>query len=207
MTVSRGPLLRVEGQPLSIRCDVSEYEGPREQDFEWTVTRGTETITVISTFDDRFTDRSLQDRIRSGDISVSRLEDNAVELRIQEARVRDSATYRCSTPSTDSVISGNYDADVQLQGQYVLFYMVERCLLQYKCIMNVHKIRFNMRYCSIVSQVTESTFIQRLDHKQCIFQGVYIVFNSKWKTFYALQLLIYMTVRIGYENDIIVVYV
>lgn len=115
VTVSRGPLLRVEGQPLSIRCDVSEYEGPREQDFEWTVTRGTETITVISTFDDRFTDRSLQDRIRSGDISVSRLEDNAVELRIQEPRVRDSATYRCSTPSTDSVISGNYDADVQLQ--------------------------------------------------------------------------------------------
>ncbi len=198
MTVSRGPLLRVEGQPLSIRCDVSEYEGLREQDFEWTVTRGTETITVISTFDDRFTDRSLQDRIRSGDISVSRLADNAVELRIQEPRVRDSATYRCSTPSTDSVISGNYDADVQLQGQYVLFYMVESRLLQCIAIhlMNVHNIRFNMRYCSIVSQVTESTF----DTKT-------IIFNSKWKTFYALQLLICMTVRIGFENDIIVVYV
>ncbi|XP_016099254.1 prostaglandin F2 receptor negative regulator-like [Sinocyclocheilus grahami] len=115
VTVSGGPLLRVEGQPLSIRCDVSEYEGPREQDFEWTVTRGTETIKVISTFDDRFTDRSLQDRIRSDDISVSRLADNAIELRIQEARVSDSAIYRCSTPSTDSFISGNYEADVQLQ--------------------------------------------------------------------------------------------
>uniref|UniRef100_A0A671T3R4 Prostaglandin F2 receptor negative regulator-like n=1 Tax=Sinocyclocheilus anshuiensis TaxID=1608454 RepID=A0A671T3R4_9TELE len=115
VTVSGGPLLRVEGQPLSIRCDVSEYEGPREQDFEWTITRGTETIKVISTFDDRFTDRSLQDRIRSDDISVSRLADNAVELRIQEARVSDSAIYRCSTPSTDSFISGNYEADVQLQ--------------------------------------------------------------------------------------------
>uniref|UniRef100_A0A8C1Y6N9 Si:ch211-132g1.7 n=1 Tax=Cyprinus carpio TaxID=7962 RepID=A0A8C1Y6N9_CYPCA len=115
VTVSGGPLLRVEGQPLSIRCDVSEYEGPREQDFEWTVTRGTETIKVISTFDDRFTDRSLQDRIQSDDISVSRLADNAVELRIQEARVSDSAIYRCSTPSTDSVISGNYEADVLLQ--------------------------------------------------------------------------------------------
>ncbi|KAF4119118.1 hypothetical protein G5714_001169 [Onychostoma macrolepis] len=115
VTVSRGPLLRVEGQPLSIRCDVSEYEGPKEQDFEWTVTRGTETIKVISTFDDRFTDRSLQDRIQSGDISLSRLADNTVELRIQEARVSDSATYHCSTPSTDSVISGNYNADVQLQ--------------------------------------------------------------------------------------------
>uniref|UniRef100_A0A8C1ZQ26 Si:ch211-132g1.7 n=1 Tax=Cyprinus carpio TaxID=7962 RepID=A0A8C1ZQ26_CYPCA len=117
VTVSRGPLLRVEGQPLSIRCDVSEYEGPREQDFDWTVTRGTESIKVISTLDSGtgFTDRSLQDRIQSGDISVSRLADNAVELRIQEARVSDSATYHCSTPSTDSFISGNYKADVQLQ--------------------------------------------------------------------------------------------
>ncbi|XP_073699446.1 prostaglandin F2 receptor negative regulator [Garra rufa] len=115
VTVSTGPLLRVEGQPLSIRCDVSEYEGPREQDFEWTVTRGTQTIKVISTFDDRFSDRSLQDRIQSGDISVSRLADNTVELRIQEARISDSATYHCSTPSTDSVISGNYNADVSMQ--------------------------------------------------------------------------------------------
>lgn len=113
--VSRGPLLRVEGQPLSIRCNVSDYEGPKEQDFEWTVKRGTESTKVISTFDQTFSDRSLQERIRSGDISVSRLVDNAVELRIEEARVSDSATYHCSTPSTDSVISGNYNADVQLQ--------------------------------------------------------------------------------------------
>ncbi|RXN14652.1 prostaglandin F2 receptor negative regulator-like protein [Labeo rohita] len=115
VTVPTGPLLRVEGQPLSIRCDVSEYEGPREQDFEWMVTRGMETIKVISTFDEHFSERSFQDRIRSGDISVSRLKDNAVELRIQEARISDSATYQCSTPSTDSVISGNYKAAVQLK--------------------------------------------------------------------------------------------
>lgn len=29
--VSQGPLIRVEGQPVSIRCDVKEYGGPREQ--------------------------------------------------------------------------------------------------------------------------------------------------------------------------------
>ncbi|XP_051558752.1 prostaglandin F2 receptor negative regulator-like isoform X2 [Myxocyprinus asiaticus] len=115
VTVPKGPLLRVEGQPLSLRCDVSDYEGPKEQDFEWTVTRGTETANVISTFDPMFSDRSLEDRIRSGDISVMRLGDNVVELRIKEARVTDSATYSCSTPSTDSVINGNYDATVQLQ--------------------------------------------------------------------------------------------
>lgn len=29
--VSPGPLIRVEGQPVSIHCDVKEYGGPREQ--------------------------------------------------------------------------------------------------------------------------------------------------------------------------------
>lgn len=115
VTVPKGPLLRVEGQPLSLRCDVSDYEGPSEQDFDWKVTRGTESINVISTFDPTYSDRSIVDRIKSGDISVSRLKDNAVELRIREARISDSATYTCSTPSTDSVISGNYNADVQLR--------------------------------------------------------------------------------------------
>lgn len=70
-----------------------------------------------------------------------------------------------------------------------------------------------MRYCSIVSQVTESTFeTESLDRNQCIFQAVYIFFNSKWITFYSLWLFIYMTVRIGFkvqvfENYIIIVYV
>lgn len=129
--VSRGPLLRVEGQPLSIRCNVSDYEGPKEQDFEWTVKRGTGSIKVISTFDQSFSDRSFRERINSGDIRVSRLADNTVELRIEEARVSDSATYHCSTPSTDSVISGNYDADVQLQGEheYAVFNKTHLALL------------------------------------------------------------------------------
>lgn len=31
VTVSPGPLIRVEGQSVSIRCDVNDYGGPREQ--------------------------------------------------------------------------------------------------------------------------------------------------------------------------------
>lgn len=31
VTVSPGPLIRVEGQPVSVRCDVNDYGGPREQ--------------------------------------------------------------------------------------------------------------------------------------------------------------------------------
>ncbi|TRY95511.1 hypothetical protein DNTS_012485 [Danionella cerebrum] len=115
VTVSPGPLLRVEGQTLSIRCDVSEYEGPREQDFEWTLTRGSEKLNVISTFDPAFSHKSLKERIRSGDVSISRLADNIVELRIREAQINDGATYQCITPSTDSVMRGIYEASVLLE--------------------------------------------------------------------------------------------
>lgn len=35
VTVSPGPLIRVEGQPVSIRCDVNDYGGPSEQVMSW----------------------------------------------------------------------------------------------------------------------------------------------------------------------------
>lgn len=115
VTVSPGPLIRVEGQPVSIRCDVKEYGGPREQDFEWMMTRDTGSrIKIISTFDPTYSDPSLSKRVASGDISVVRLEDNEVELKIAEAKSMDAGVYWCQTPSTDSVISGNYEAQVQL---------------------------------------------------------------------------------------------
>ncbi|KAI4886138.1 hypothetical protein NFI96_015287 [Prochilodus magdalenae] len=115
VSVPPGPLLRVEGQALSLRCEVSDYQGPSEQDFEWTATQGSNTINVISTFDSTFPDQSLKDRLINEDISVQRLGNSIVELKIREAKVTDSATYTCSTPSTDSVISGNYHASVQLR--------------------------------------------------------------------------------------------
>uniref|UniRef100_A0A8K9XXK0 Prostaglandin F2 receptor inhibitor b n=1 Tax=Oncorhynchus mykiss TaxID=8022 RepID=A0A8K9XXK0_ONCMY len=116
VSVSPGPLLRVEGQPVSLRCDVTDYEGPREQDFDWTMQQGEAgSINVISTFEPKYSDVSLSDRVASGDLSVVRLGDSVVELRIREVRSSDSATYLCSTPSTDSVFSGNYDAGVALK--------------------------------------------------------------------------------------------
>ncbi|KAJ4924138.1 hypothetical protein JOQ06_000378 [Pogonophryne albipinna] len=116
VTVSPGPLIRVEGQQVSIRCDVAEYSGPREQDFEWMMIRkaiGTR-IKIISTFDAGYSHTSLSDRVASGDISVVRLHDSQVELKIAEVKMTDAGFYWCQTPSTDSVISGNYEAQVQL---------------------------------------------------------------------------------------------
>uniref|UniRef100_A0A8C6VZN1 Prostaglandin F2 receptor inhibitor b n=1 Tax=Nothobranchius furzeri TaxID=105023 RepID=A0A8C6VZN1_NOTFU len=116
VTVSPGPLIRVEGQPVSIRCNVTDYGGPREQDFEWEMSRdatGAKTK-IISTFDVTFSSPSLSSRIASGDISVVRLKDNEVELKIAELKSQDAGFYFCQTPSTDVVISGNYVAQVQL---------------------------------------------------------------------------------------------
>uniref|UniRef100_H2S7L8 Ig-like domain-containing protein n=1 Tax=Takifugu rubripes TaxID=31033 RepID=H2S7L8_TAKRU len=116
VTVSPGPLIRVEGQSISIRCDVRDYGGPREQDFEWVMSRdasGTR-IKIISTFDASYSHPSLSKRVASGDITVARLEDSEVELKITEVKLQDAGLYWCQTPSTDLVISGNYEAQVQL---------------------------------------------------------------------------------------------
>ncbi|XP_034533479.1 prostaglandin F2 receptor negative regulator [Notolabrus celidotus] len=113
--VSPGPLIRVEGQPVSIRCDVSEYEGPREQDFEWMISQeGSSRTKIISSFDPGYSAASLSKRVASGDISVVRLQDNEVELKVAEVKSTDAGFYWCQTPSTDSVFSGNYEEKVQL---------------------------------------------------------------------------------------------
>ncbi|XP_017285584.1 prostaglandin F2 receptor negative regulator [Kryptolebias marmoratus] len=115
VTVPPGPLIRVEGQPVSIRCNVTDYGGPREQEFEWKMSRdGKSKINIISTFDLSFSDPSLSNRIASGDISVVRLQDNEVELKVAEAKLQDAGSYICETPSTDTTASGNYEAQVQL---------------------------------------------------------------------------------------------
>ncbi|KAM4560002.1 prostaglandin F2 receptor negative regulator [Odontesthes bonariensis] len=116
VTVSPGPLVRVEGQLVSIRCDVNDYGGPREQDFEWEMSRevNEQMIKIISTFDVGYSDPTLSKRIASGDISVMRLKDNEAELKIAEVKLQDAGYYKCHTPSTDVDISGNYEAMVQL---------------------------------------------------------------------------------------------
>lgn len=120
VSVPAGPLIRVEGQSVALLCSVTDYEGPSEQDFDWMVLSGdtdANAVHIISTFDTSFTDVSLKERVASGDILIQRLADSKVELRIKEVKVMDSATYRCKTPSTDTQVVGNYEADVQLKGK------------------------------------------------------------------------------------------
>lgn len=89
------------------------------QDFEWMTSReaGGARTKIISTFDASYSHSSVSKRVASGDISVVRLKDNEVELKIAEVKSQDAGLYWCQTPSTDSVISGNYEAQVQLIGE------------------------------------------------------------------------------------------
>ncbi|KAL6484789.1 hypothetical protein MHYP_G00068340 [Metynnis hypsauchen] len=116
VSVPAGPLVRVEGQSVSIRCNVSDYQGPRDQEFEWALIldNGAE-VPLISTFDPSYSDSSVKDRVNNGGVIIKKLSDASVELIISKVRATDSVTYRCSTPSTDSVLSGNYHADVELR--------------------------------------------------------------------------------------------
>ncbi|KAL4636340.1 prostaglandin F2 receptor negative regulator-like [Arapaima gigas] len=115
VTVPAGPLIRVKGQTVSIRCDVSNYDGPREQDFDWKLLQNGKVLNLLSTFDDKFTDPSLKNRVDSGALQVVRLGDNVAELRIKGVTTADNGVYQCSTLSTDSSVVGNYDAEVELK--------------------------------------------------------------------------------------------
>lgn len=78
---------------------------------------GGKKLKIISTFDSSYSDADWSKRVASGDISVVRLQDNEVELKVAEVKATDAGFYLCQTPSTDSVISGNYEDDVKLIGK------------------------------------------------------------------------------------------
>ncbi|KAM5125546.1 prostaglandin F2 receptor negative regulator, partial [Mantella aurantiaca] len=114
--VPAGPLLRVEGTDISVSCNVSDYEGPREQNFEWTFSPDSgSSLGVLSTWDDTFTDAKLSGRVRAGGIELQRTGNSEVLLRIRQLSASDEGSYTCSTPSTDATVSGNYQDHVLLK--------------------------------------------------------------------------------------------
>ncbi|XP_053133975.1 immunoglobulin superfamily member 8 isoform X2 [Hemicordylus capensis] len=113
-----GPLYRVERTAISIPCNVSEYEGPTFQHFEWFVYRPAApdiSIGVISTKDPKFPYAIFGPRVQTGDVSVRRVRGDAVELRIKEIRAEDTGIYECYTPTTDSKYHGSYSSKVELK--------------------------------------------------------------------------------------------
>ncbi|XP_072369884.1 prostaglandin F2 receptor negative regulator-like isoform X1 [Scyliorhinus torazame] len=112
--VPAGDLYRVVGTPVSIPCNVSEYQGPAEQNFDWIVLNGG-AKNLVSTLEPEFSDAEYKDKILKKAIWVERLSDNSVELRFKSVQFEDAGKYECQTPSTDENSSGNYKDSVTLR--------------------------------------------------------------------------------------------
>nr|XP_033799199.1 prostaglandin F2 receptor negative regulator [Geotrypetes seraphini] len=113
--VPSSPLFRVEGTEVIIPCNVSSYDGPSEQNFDWEISREDGPIHIVSTWDPEFTDQQYEDRVRNKDIQLKRKSNDAVELQFKNILATDEGEYKCSTPSTDATVDGNYDDSVLLK--------------------------------------------------------------------------------------------
>ncbi|OCT66777.1 immunoglobulin superfamily member 8 [Xenopus laevis] len=116
--VPSGPLYRVEGTSVSIPCNVSEYEGPSLQNFEWFMYRPAapdHSIAIVSTKDSKFAYAVYAARVQSGEIYIHRVDGDHVELRIKRLREEDAGVYECYTPTTDAKYLGSYSDKVLLK--------------------------------------------------------------------------------------------
>lgn len=117
--VPEGPLYRVAGTAVSISCNVSGYEGPAQQDFEWFLYRPEApdaALGIISTRDTRFSYAIFGPRVAAGEVQVQRLQGDAVLLKIARLQAQDAGIYECYTPSTDARYLGSYSGKVELRG-------------------------------------------------------------------------------------------
>ncbi|KAG8517594.1 Immunoglobulin superfamily member 2 [Galemys pyrenaicus] len=119
VTVQKGPLYRAEGYPISIGCEVTGYQGPSEQQFQWSVylpSAPTQEVQIVSTSDASFTYAKYGQRVRNKEIYVERLRGDSVLLHISRLLMKDSGEYECYTPNTDDRYYGNYSAKTRLIG-------------------------------------------------------------------------------------------
>ncbi|XP_038304628.1 immunoglobulin superfamily member 8 isoform X1 [Canis lupus familiaris] len=116
--VPEGPLYRVAGTAISISCNVSGYEGPSQQDFEWFLYRPEApeaALGIVSTRDTHFSYAVFGPRVAAGEVQVQRLQGDAVLLKIARLQAQDAGIYECYTPSTDARYLGSYSGKVELR--------------------------------------------------------------------------------------------
>lgn len=117
--VPEGPLYRVTGTAVSISCNVTGYEGPAQQNFEWFLYRPEAPDTalgIVSTKDTQFSYAIFKSRVVAGEVQVQRLQGDAVVLKIARLQAQDAGIYECHTPSTDTRYLGSYSGKVELRG-------------------------------------------------------------------------------------------
>ncbi|NWZ95293.1 IGSF2 protein, partial [Nesospiza acunhae] len=117
VTVQEGPLYRVRGSHVTLWCKVSGYQGPAEQNFQWSIylpSAPEREVQIVSTVDPSFPYAIYTQRVRGRGIFVERLQGDAVLLHITELQERDAGQYECHTPNTDERYFGSYSAKTTL---------------------------------------------------------------------------------------------
>ncbi|KAL1772571.1 immunoglobulin superfamily member 3 isoform X2 [Sigmodon hispidus] len=117
VTVQEGPLYRTEGSHITIWCNVSGYQGPSEQNFQWSIylpSAPEREVQIVSTVDSSFPYAIYTQRVRGGKIYVERIQGNSALLHITELQARDAGEYECHTPNTDERYFGSYSAKMNL---------------------------------------------------------------------------------------------
>ena len=61
-----------------------------------------------------------RERLQRGEIALRRTANDAVELHIKNVQPSDEGHYKCSTPSTDATVQGNYEDTVQVKGNILM---------------------------------------------------------------------------------------
>ncbi|KFV52718.1 Immunoglobulin superfamily member 2, partial [Gavia stellata] len=93
VTVQKGPLYRVRGSHVTLWCKVSGYQGPAEQNFQWSIylpSAPEREVQIVSTVDPSFPYAVYTQRVRSRGIYVERVQGDAVLLHITELQDRDA---------------------------------------------------------------------------------------------------------------------
>ncbi|EAW56659.1 immunoglobulin superfamily member 3 isoform 1 precursor [Homo sapiens] len=117
VTVQEGPLYRTEGSHITIWCNVSGYQGPSEQNFQWSIylpSSPEREVQIVSTMDSSFPYAIYTQRVRGGKIFIERVQGNSTLLHITDLQARDAGEYECHTPSTDKQYFGSYSAKMNL---------------------------------------------------------------------------------------------
>lgn len=120
VTVQKGPLYRVRGSHVTLWCKVSGYQGPAEQNFQWSIylpSAPEREVQIVSTADPSFPYAIYTQRVHSREIYVERVQGDAVLLHIKELQDRDAGEYECHTPNTDERYFGSYSAKMNLVGK------------------------------------------------------------------------------------------
>uniref|UniRef100_A0A8C3SSJ1 CD101 molecule n=1 Tax=Chelydra serpentina TaxID=8475 RepID=A0A8C3SSJ1_CHESE len=115
--VQEGRLYRARGYHITIWCNVSGYQGPSEQNFQWSIylpSAPEREVQIISTMDPSFPYAIYTQRVRSGEIYVERVQGDSALLHIVELQDRDAGEYECHTPTTDERYFGSYSAKMNL---------------------------------------------------------------------------------------------